>query len=51
MKKIENLEIIGSGRGQDYMSGVLCGIGLITSTTGFGIMLAIGGCGVLIGNW
>lgn len=54
MKKIQESQMIniqGGKDGQDFVSGFLCAAGLLTSTTGLGLSLAILGCGSLIGDW
>lgn len=46
-------EIIAEGDGQDFVSGILCGVALGSSiaTGGWGIGLAIIGCATLFGDW
>ncbi|WP_445714040.1 hypothetical protein [Flavobacterium sp.] len=44
-------KITGNGEGQDFISGFACAAGLLTSTTGLGIALAIAGCSSLFGDW
>ncbi|MCF6348898.1 MAG: hypothetical protein L3J20_11455 [Flavobacteriaceae bacterium] len=51
---IEQLEIISaSGDGQDFVSGILCGvaIGATFATGGAALGLAIVGCAALFGDW
>ena len=51
LKKMEH--ITGEGDGQDFVSGILCGIavGGAISTGGALLGLALIGCGALFGDW
>ncbi|MCY4779868.1 hypothetical protein ORI89_09405 [Sphingobacterium sp. UT-1RO-CII-1] len=56
MKKInfEEMEKISAqGDGQDFVSGILCGlaIGATVASGGTGLAIAVVGCGVLFGDW
>lgn len=56
MKKLQKeqmQEIVASGDGQDFVSGVLCGIAIAgaVASGGVGIYGAVIGCGVLFGDW
>ena len=45
--------ISGSGDGQDFVSGFLCGMAIAgaVASGGVGIYGAVIGCGVLFGDW
>ncbi len=46
MKKLEKnkMEKIQGGKGSGFVSGLLCGYGLLTAETGVGLVLAVVGC-------
>lgn len=46
---IEQMEIYTGG--SEFLDGVACGYGLATAGTGFGLALAIYGCGGVLGLW
>jgi len=54
MKKLnltELEEINANGDGQDFIAGFMCAAGLLTAPTGWGIALAVVGCGSAFGDW
>lgn len=51
LKQLE--KITGEGEGQDFVSGILCGlaVGGAIGTGGWGLAFAIGSCAYLFGDW